>query len=594
MKILFCMRHEGYFRLFGSPIELLLRRGHRVHLAFETQKYRSDSLARLIDAYPNLTCGIAPPRERDHWTAFLQHVRGTRDYLRYLGPRYEDASKLRQRARLRVPRPVRPLLRLPAVSTPAALRTLDHLLGAVEDAVPEGRATKRFIAEHEPDIVVVTPLVALMPSVKSHALGSAQFDYLRCSRALGIPTCLCVASWDHLTNKGLIRGDPDVVTVWNEAQKQEAVELHGVPAERVVVTGAPSFDEWFERKPSTTREEFCRAVGLRPDRPIVVYVGSSPFIAPDEPAYVERWIRELRGACGEALVDVGILIRPHPQNALPWAEAGLEQHGQVAVWPRPDSDAQVTRKADWSEAEFYDSIHHSAAVVGVNTTAMIESAVIGRGVYTVLAPEFKHTQHGTLHFRYLLRVRGGLIKTAATFEEHVAQLADALAGGTPSENGNRRFLEAFVRPHGLGVPATPILVRAIEDASRAAPDSLAPRPEGARTLRRALAPLVALFYRPRRDAAFLLGRLLPRGSGRSLIPRNLRCAREPGAENVSRAGGRRAPQASASAGGSDSLAGATDGARHAIDRSPEATAELVQEPEGNIADGDQKSRSPTH
>src|SRR3712207_6916201 len=47
---------------------------------------------------------------------------------------------------------------------------------------------------------------------------------------------------------------------------------------------------------------------------------------------------------------------------------------------------------------FYDSLHHAAAVVGVNTTAMIEAAIVGRPVLTVLDDAFALTQRGTLHF----------------------------------------------------------------------------------------------------------------------------------------------------------------------------------------------------
>ena len=40
--------------------------------------------------------------------------------------------------------------------------------------------------------------------------------------ATGIPAGVCVASWDNLTNKGVIRSDPDAVFVWNEAQRRAA------------------------------------------------------------------------------------------------------------------------------------------------------------------------------------------------------------------------------------------------------------------------------------------------------------------------------------------------------------------------------------
>ena len=51
---------------------------------------------------------------------------------------------------------------------------------------------------------------------------SEQVDWIKAARACGIRTAACIASWDNLTNKGLLRIEPDLVVVWNEAQRREA------------------------------------------------------------------------------------------------------------------------------------------------------------------------------------------------------------------------------------------------------------------------------------------------------------------------------------------------------------------------------------
>jgi hypothetical protein len=78
-----------------------------------------------------------------------------------------------------------------------------------------------------------------------------------------------------------------------------------VPAERIDVTGAQLFDDWFTMQPSRSREAFCADVGLDPAKPFVLYVGSSIFIAPEEVPFAERWLSALRTADDEAVSGEG-------------------------------------------------------------------------------------------------------------------------------------------------------------------------------------------------------------------------------------------------------------------------------------------------
>ena len=169
-----------------------------------------------------------------------------------------------------------------------------RLAARLEEAIPTSRWIDRFIREQAPDVVLATPVVAR---------ASTQVDYLKSARRLRVPAATCVASWDNLTNKGIINVQPDRVIVWNEAQKREAVSLHGVRPDDVRVTGAQLFDDWFERSPATTREQFCARVGLDPSRPFLLYLCSSLFIARDEVSFVRTWLDSWSSGsrpCGEA------------------------------------------------------------------------------------------------------------------------------------------------------------------------------------------------------------------------------------------------------------------------------------------------------
>jgi hypothetical protein len=323
-----------------------------------------------------------------------------------------------------------------------------ELASRLERAVPTSRRVDRFVAARRPDVVLASPVVEL---------ASTQVDHLRSARRAGIPTGICVASWDNLTGKGLLRFVPERVFVWNETQRREANAMHGIPADRVVATGAPRFDEWFEREPSTTREEFTRKVGLDPGEPYVLYLASSSFIAPDEAGFVRRWIEALRHAEDERLRRIGVVVRPHPKHMRPWRDAELSALDNVTLWPPGGAEPDEGE----ARADFFDSLTHSAAVVGANTTAMIEAAIVGKDVYSVIDPAF--AQETTIHFHYLVAEQGGFLHVATSLDEHVHQLAESLDDNGRMDSQRRRFVESFVRPHGLDMPATPIFADAVEE-----------------------------------------------------------------------------------------------------------------------------------
>ena len=462
MKILFLARHYSYLRLFESAIAGLAARGHEVHLA----AHRGETMGgrQMVEAlaarYPGVTLGTAPGRAAGPWSELARRLRLGLDYLRYLDPRYDGTPHLMTRSRERAPRLVIWLSRLPGVRTEDGRRLLFRILRALEHAMPQSREIDQFFREQRPDLVMITPLVDL---------GSPQLDHFAAAKALGIRTVLPVASWDHLSSKALLRSMPDRVLVWNEIQKAEAVEMHGVPAERIVVTGAQPFDLWFDRKPSRDRDAFCTRVGLRTDRPFVLYLCSSLFRGTaSEAAFVEQWVDAVRGSTDPRLQDIGILIRPHPARAEEWRDVDLSGYRNLAFWGAHPVDQEA-------KDDYFDSMYYSAAVVGLNTSAFIDAAVVGKPAHTVLLSDIsQHNQEGTVHFHYLLNVNGGLLRPARSLEEHVTLLADSLAGEGGGDEKAARFVDAFIRPYGRNDASTPRFVEAIESAGRLA----VPAPEG--------------------------------------------------------------------------------------------------------------------
>jgi hypothetical protein len=265
VKILFLARHFTYFRNFDSALRDLAGRGHHVHLAVEQHDTSSarQAVETLARACPTITFGEAPSRADDRWSDLARRIRFGLDYLRYLGPFYDTAPLRRVRAHERTPRALIRFVDPPVLRGRLWRQFAGRCLHALDLAIEPPAVVVDFVRAQAPDVLLITPLVDL---------GSQQIDYLRAARLLGIPTALAVWSWDHLSSKAYIRECPERVFVWNETQRHEAVHVHGVAANRVVVTGAQCFDHWFERRPSRSRGELCAALGLPADRPIVLYV----------------------------------------------------------------------------------------------------------------------------------------------------------------------------------------------------------------------------------------------------------------------------------------------------------------------------------
>ena len=515
LRILFFLYHAGYLRHYAEPIRLLAREGHVIHLGFTAvEKDPGDALLAeaLAAEFPSLSFGPAPTRGYfDGWRRTSILVRAFTDLARYVHPRYAAAPALRARmaAKIRLQvqfgkgDPVSGYLLVRLVdslarrSDDALARRALRFLAVCELAIPTSRRIDAFVRSFDPDVVLATPLVEY---------ASSQVDYLKSARSLGVSTAACIASWDNLTNKGMLRFTPDRVLVWNEIQRRELEELQGIDGERAVVTGAQKFDEWFERTPSRPAPEFKRRVGVQEEAPYLLYVCSSLFIAPDEVSFVRRWLTALRADPRLAADQLGVVVRPHPQNVAQWRGVDLSEHENVVVWPsagaQPDSGE--------ARADFFDSLAHAAAVVGMNTSVLIEAAIVGRRVLTLLDPAFAETQEGTLHFHYLLRENGGFLEIARSLDEHRRELGAVLEGGERDHERIRGFIGSFVRPHGIDVPAAPLVATAIAQLARDTSEPLPSPSPAARLLRLALlVPTVAA------TASTVVGLLIHRLAGRT-------------------------------------------------------------------------------
>jgi hypothetical protein len=451
MRILFAALHNGYYRNIDSVVEELARRGHEIHLSAEREDSASGGhpiVERMTATYANVTCGRTAVRDPE--TLFLPaKIRFALDYLRYFEPMYSPASGLVMRARERTPSGMVRLSKSRLLGQRQIRHFVRYLLDEAERAAPVSPDIERFLDQQRPDLVVVTPLIGLV--------ACSQLDLLRSALRRGIATAVMVWSWDHLSSKALIRDCPDALLVWNDAQKGEAKDMHRVPEDRIVVTGAQCYDRWFERRPARSRAEFARHVGLPDARPYVLWAGSALLPGtPPEPGFFLQWASQLRRSSDPRVRDVPILLRPHPARTADWANTDWRSVGNVVMFGGMPVD-------DDAREDYFESLYYSEAVVGITTSAFLEAAVVDRPVMAFSADGLRPEHEDSLHFQHLADPQHGLLTIARDLEEHERQLAGVLSGSTAElRERQRRFVDRFVRPCGRDVPATSVAADALE------------------------------------------------------------------------------------------------------------------------------------
>jgi hypothetical protein len=83
------------------------------------------------------------------------------------------------------------------------------------------------------------PDVILHPSVLE---GVFINDLIEAATARGIPTVVCMNSWDNPSTKRAVVGKPDWLLVWGEQTRAHSVRFMGMDRERAVPFGAAQFD----------------------------------------------------------------------------------------------------------------------------------------------------------------------------------------------------------------------------------------------------------------------------------------------------------------------------------------------------------------
>lgn len=446
MKVVFVIDNPAVARSFETTFRALCKRGHRLTVLYGNydKPHTVDRALKACQAeLSNFTA--EPMRGRSQWLR-LSNVREIIDYANYLRPQHPTPWESRRWRRQIIFKPISKMLKYSKLANRLlANRYIFQWFKWVEGRIPPDPAILSWLEAQRPDVVVASPYI--VPR-------TGEIEYVQAAQAYDIPTVVIVLSWDNLTTKGTFHNIPDAILVWNDVLVKEATAFHDVPRDKLLITGAPVFDFWFDMQPTMDYASFCNEVGFSADQAFVLYLCSSKYISGDETSFVKEFAKGLRSDGNTH--NIKVLVRPHPLNSEIWEDVEDES---IAVWPRSAFWVDTPQ----AKQDYYHSIYHSRAVIGVNTSAIIEAAILDKPCVTIVDEAYQFKQNGQGHFGHL--IKADFMEITHSFTESAAVIAAILTGEDSKQKQRRRFVSDFIRPRGLNQPASEIMAGAIESAA---------------------------------------------------------------------------------------------------------------------------------
>jgi hypothetical protein len=139
------------------------------------------------------------------------------------------------------------------------------------------------------------------------------------------------------------------------------------------------------------------------------------------------------------LPDVYLIVRPHPANVEPFKNIVSER---VVVWPK--DGVLATKKQDIDDYRIM--LTNALAVVGINTSAMVDAVVLGVPTVAFLAEKYRRTQVEAIHFKYMMESHAvGLVEHT---DELINLLRDIEQNRSWGDDDREYFVKKFIAPHG--------------------------------------------------------------------------------------------------------------------------------------------------
>lgn len=413
--LLFAIRKASFISYFESLIVQMVQQGWHVHIVLPDSDKVNELKIPCIQNYPQrISILHYSPKQSRLQRGFITQIRELISYRNYFF--YRDQSDFfAERWRGYLKSPLKQIFKIFIFRR--LLKWFGKGLFKFEFWIkPEPEAVK-YIKSYGVKYVLASP---------ANMNSSYEIEFIKAAKLLGVLSGVPVLSWDNLTTKGTFSVKPDHLFVWNSQHAQYARKYHGFKQSQIHIVGAMFFDKWFTLNQS---------IAVKSEANHILYLGSSVNIAEDE-----SWIVT---ALAESLPEFTILVRPHPAHLRPWNK---QFPTNVKVW----AEKEIFPNSEASQIAFLKSLRLAGFVVGINTSGLLDSIIVGRPTFVIKSEVYKRTQNSTLHFREL--VQSDSIFIAENSKECAKQIRQVQISDEKAAI-RTNFVNFFIRPHGSSILA---------------------------------------------------------------------------------------------------------------------------------------------
>lgn len=250
-----------------------------------------------------------------------------------------------------------------------------------------------------------------------------------------VPILAIDLSWDHFTTKTAPLRRVAGLSVWNEAMKRQAVEIHGYRPEQVCVAGVPQFDLYADPASYVSREAFCARIGADPTKRLVTLTTIPPVLYTYHEVVIEEILGAIRAGCLGAPAQ--LLVRVHPRDDLAKYERFVGQPDVIVEKPFREALVAEGSNVDPSRdnrLHLANTLKHSDVIVNVASTIAIEAAIADTPVVNIAfdgydeRPFLDSARRFYRYTHYRPLVDAGAVRVASTpaamLDEIRAYLAD--------------------------------------------------------------------------------------------------------------------------------------------------------------------------